>query len=91
MFELPHDLKCVIKMVVVTDTDEKLLQGIVEITWLYSLDQCNQSCHVQWVQLFVKSSSLRKIYFSHSKAQKLSSKYEFETEIAKKIFQSRIR
>ena len=38
MFELPHDLKCVIKMVVVTDTDEKLLQGIVEITWLYSLD-----------------------------------------------------
>ena len=34
-------------MVVVTDTDEKLLQGIVEITWLYSLDQCNQSCHVQ--------------------------------------------
>ena len=48
MFELPQDLiKCVEKMVVVTDTDEKLLQGIVEITWLYSLDQCNQSCHVQ--------------------------------------------
>ena len=38
MFELSHDLECVIKMVVVTDTDEKLLQGIVEITWLYSLD-----------------------------------------------------
>ena len=38
MFELPQDLKCVEKMVVVTDTDEKLLQGIVEITWLYSLD-----------------------------------------------------
>ena len=29
MFELPQDLKCVEKMVVVTDTDEKLLQGIV--------------------------------------------------------------
>ena len=29
MFELPQDLKCVKKMVVVTDTDEKLLQGIV--------------------------------------------------------------
>ena len=38
MFELPQDLKCVEKMVVVTDTDEQLLQGIVEITWLYSLD-----------------------------------------------------
>ena len=38
MFELPQDLKCVEKMVVVTDTDETLLQGIVEITWLYSLD-----------------------------------------------------
>ena len=38
MFEYPQDLKCVEKMVVVTDTDEKLLQGIVEITWLYSLD-----------------------------------------------------
>ena len=38
MFELPQALKCVEKMVVVTDTDEKLLQGIVEITWLYSLD-----------------------------------------------------
>ena len=38
MFELQQDLKCVEKMVVVTDTDEKLLQGIVEITWLYSLD-----------------------------------------------------
>ena len=38
MFELPQDLKCVEKMVVVTGTDEKLLQGIVEITWLYSLD-----------------------------------------------------
>ena len=38
MFELPQDIKCVEKMVVVTDTDEKLLQGIVEITWLYSLD-----------------------------------------------------
>ena len=36
MFELLQDLKCVEKMVVVTDTDEKLLQGIVEITWLYS-------------------------------------------------------
>ena len=65
MFELSHDLECVIKMVVVTDTDEKLLQGIVEITWLYSLDQCNQSCHVQWVQLFVKSSSLIKNFFFH--------------------------
>ena len=65
MFELSHDLECVIKMVVVTDTDEKLLQGIVEITWLYSLDQCNQSCHVQWVQLFVKSSSLIKKFFFH--------------------------
>ena len=32
MFELPQDLKCVEKMVAVTDTDEKLLQGIVEIT-----------------------------------------------------------
>ena len=31
MFELPQDLKCV-EMVAVTDTDEKLLQGIVEIT-----------------------------------------------------------
>ena len=31
MFELPQDLKCVEKMVVVTETDEKLLQGIVEI------------------------------------------------------------
>ena len=29
MFELLQDLKCVEKMVVVTDTDEKLLQGIV--------------------------------------------------------------
>ena len=38
MFEYPQDLKCVEKMVVVTDTDEKLLQGIVEITWPYSLD-----------------------------------------------------
>ena len=47
MFELPQDPKRVRKMVVVTDTDVKLLQGIVEITWLYSLDQCNQSCHVQ--------------------------------------------
>ena len=36
MFELPQDLKCVEKMVVLTDTDEKLLQGIVEITWFYS-------------------------------------------------------
>ena len=36
MFELPQGLKCVEKMVVVTDTDEKLLQGIVEIIWLYS-------------------------------------------------------
>ena len=35
MFELPQGLKCVEKMVVVTDTDEKLLQGIVEIIWLY--------------------------------------------------------
>ena len=34
MFELPQDLECVEKMVVLTDTDEKLLQGIVEITWL---------------------------------------------------------
>ena len=41
MFELPQDLKRKGKMVVVTDTDEKLLQGIVKITWLYSLDQCN--------------------------------------------------
>ena len=47
MFELPQDLKRKGKMVVVTDTDEKILQGIVKITWLYSLDQCNQSCHVQ--------------------------------------------
>ena len=47
MFELPQDPKRVRKMVVVTDTDVKLLQGIVEVTWLYSLDQCNQSCHVQ--------------------------------------------
>ena len=47
MFELPQDPKRVGKMVVVTDTDVKLLQGIVEITWLYSLDQCNQICHVQ--------------------------------------------
>ena len=47
MFELPQDPKRVRKMVVATDTDVKLLQGIVEITWLYSLDQCNQSCHVQ--------------------------------------------
>ena len=38
MFELPQDLKCVEKMVFLTGTDEKLLQGIVEITWLYSLD-----------------------------------------------------
>ena len=75
MFEYPQDLKCVEKMVVVTDTDEKLLQGIVEITWLYSLDQCNQSCHVQWVQLFVKSSSLIKKFFAHSEGQKLSWKY----------------
>ena len=29
---------CKKKMVVVMDTDGKLLQGIVEITWLYSLD-----------------------------------------------------
>ena len=36
MFELPQGLKCVEKMVVVTDTDENLLQGIVEIIWLYS-------------------------------------------------------
>ena len=36
MFELPQGLKCVEKMAVVTDTDEKLLQGIVEIIWLYS-------------------------------------------------------
>ena len=35
MFELPQDLKYVEKRVVVTDTDEKLLQGIVENTWLY--------------------------------------------------------
>ena len=47
MFELLQDLECVEKMIAVTDTDEKLLQGIVEITWLYSLDYCNQSCHVQ--------------------------------------------
>ena len=32
-------------MVVVTETDEKLWQGIVEITWLYSLE-CNQSFDV---------------------------------------------
>ena len=39
MFEPPQDLKCVKKkMVVVMDTDGKLLQGIVEITWLYNLD-----------------------------------------------------
>ena len=38
MFELLRDIKCVEKIVVVTDSDEKLLQGIVEITWLYSLD-----------------------------------------------------
>ena len=38
MFELPHDLKCFEKIVAVTGTDEKLLQGIVEITWLYVLD-----------------------------------------------------
>ena len=31
MFELPQDLiKCVEKKVIATDTDEKLLQGIVE-------------------------------------------------------------
>ena len=36
MFEIPQGLKCVEKMVVVTDTDENLLQGIVEIIWLYS-------------------------------------------------------
>ena len=38
MFELPRDIKCVEKIVVVADSDEKLLQGIVEITRLYSLD-----------------------------------------------------
>ena len=38
MFELPQDHECVEKMVAVTDIDENLLQGIVEITWLYSLD-----------------------------------------------------
>ena len=38
MFELPQDFKCVKKMVVMTDRDEKILQVIVEITWLYSLD-----------------------------------------------------
>ena len=32
MIELPQDLKCIEKMLVVTDTDEKLLQGIIEIT-----------------------------------------------------------
>ena len=32
MFELPQDIKCVKEMVVVTNTDEKLLEGIVEIT-----------------------------------------------------------
>ena len=32
MIELPHDLKCIEKMLVVTETDEKLLQGIIEIT-----------------------------------------------------------
>ena len=38
MYKLPQDLKYVEKIVVVTETDKKLLQGIVEITWLYSLD-----------------------------------------------------
>ena len=90
MFELPQDPKRVGKMVVVTDTDVKLLQGIVEITWLYSLDQCNQSCHVQWVQLFVKSSSLIKVFFSHTEGPRLSWKYQFKTDIAKLIFKSRI-
>ena len=47
MFELLQDLECVEKMIAVTDTDEKLLHGIVEITWLYILDYYNQSCHVQ--------------------------------------------
>ena len=47
MLELPQDLRCVKKMLAVTDTDGKLLQGIVEITRLYSLDECNQSFHVQ--------------------------------------------
>ena len=37
MSELPQDVQSVEKLVVVTDTDEKLLQGIVEITWLYNL------------------------------------------------------
>ena len=32
IFELQQDIKCVKEMVVVTDTDEKLLEGIVEIT-----------------------------------------------------------
>ena len=32
MSELPQDVQSVEKLVVVTDTDEKLLQGIVEIT-----------------------------------------------------------
>ena len=32
MIELPQDLKCIEKMLVVTDTDENLLQGIIEIT-----------------------------------------------------------
>ena len=39
MFELLQDLiKCVEKKVIVTDTDEKLLQGIVEFAWPYILD-----------------------------------------------------
>ena len=32
MFEFPQDLKCVEKIVAVTGTDGKLLQGIAEIT-----------------------------------------------------------
>ena len=32
MSELPQDVQSVEKLVVVTDTDEKLLQGVVEIT-----------------------------------------------------------
>ena len=38
MLELPQEIRCVKKMLAVTDTDGKLLQGIVEITRLYSLD-----------------------------------------------------
>ena len=55
MFELPQDLKCVEKMVVVTDTDEKLLQ----VQW--RLDDFIVQTNAIKVVKFSEFSCLRKV------------------------------